>query len=39
MKSLIRLLKERKIPMHQMMRDEALKAFEMWNKKEDKVKY
>ena len=32
-------IKERKIPMHQMMRDEALKAFEMWNKKEDKVKY
>jgi len=32
-------IKERKIPMHQMMRKEALKAFEMWNKKEDKVKY
>ena len=31
--------KERKIPMHQMMRDEALKAFELWDKKEDKVKY
>ena len=30
---------ERKIPMHQMMREEALKAFEMWDKKEDKVKY
>ena len=30
---------ERKIPMHQMMRDEALKAFELWDKKEDKVKY
>ena len=32
-------IKERKIPMHQIMRDEALKAFEMWDKKEDKVKY
>ena len=32
-------IKERKIPMHQMMRDEALKAFEMWNKKIDKIKY
>ena len=30
---------ERKIPMTQMMRDEALKAFELWNKKTDKVKY
>ena len=32
-------IRERKIPMHQMMRDEALKAFELWDKKEDKVKY
>ena len=32
-------IKERKIPMHQMMRDEALKAFELWEQKEDKVKY
>ncbi|HIF61871.1 MAG TPA: nucleoside deaminase [Candidatus Pelagibacter sp.] len=32
-------IKERKIPMFQMMRDEALKAFELWDKKEDKVKY
>tara|TARA_B110000263_G_scaffold223383_1_gene213086 strand:+ start:402 stop:866 length:465 start_codon:yes stop_codon:yes gene_type:complete len=32
-------IKNRKIPMHQMMRDEALKAFDLWNKKEDKVKY
>jgi len=32
-------IKERKIPMHQIMRDEALKAFELWDKKEDKVKY
>ena len=30
---------QRKIPMIQMMRDEALKAFELWNKKLDKVKY
>ena len=32
-------IKKRKIPMIQMMRDEALKAFELWNKKTDKVKY
>jgi len=32
-------IKERKIPMHQMMREKALKAFELWDKKEDKVKY
>jgi len=25
--------------MVQMMRDEALKAFELWDKKTDKVKY
>ena len=31
--------KKRKIPMIQMMRDEALKAFELWVKKTDKVKY
>ena len=30
---------ERKIPMAQMMRDEALKAFKLWDKKTDKVKY
>ena len=30
---------KRKIPMVQMMRDEALKAFELWDKKKDKVKY
>ena len=30
---------ERKIPMTQMMRDEALKAFELWDTKKDKVKY
>ena len=32
-------IKERKIPMYQMMRHEALKAFELWDKKIDKVKY
>jgi guanine deaminase len=32
-------IKDRKITMHQMMRDEALKAFDLWDKKEDKVKY
>ena len=30
---------KRKIPMIQMMRNEALKAFELWDKKVDKVKY
>ena len=30
---------KRKIPMVQMMRSEALKAFELWDKKKDKVKY
>ena len=32
-------IKDRKIPMHQMMREEAIKAFELWDKKIDKVKY
>ena len=36
---LTKSIKEQKIPMHQMMRDEALKAFEIWDKKTDKVKY
>ena len=30
---------ERKIPMIQIMRNEALKAFELWDRKTDKVKY
>ena len=30
---------ERKISMTQMMRQEALKAFELWDKKADKIKY
>ena len=36
---LLKNVKKRKIPMVQMMRDEALKAFELWDKKKDKVKY
>ena len=32
-------INKRKIPMTQMMRNEALKAFELWDKKTDKVKY
>ena len=32
-------ISERKIPMIQIMRDEALKAFELWDKKGDKIKY
>ena len=36
---LSKTIKERIIPMNQMMRDEALKAFDLWDKKEDKVKY
>ena len=32
-------IKDRKISMHQMMREEAIKAFELWDKKTDKVKY
>ena len=32
-------VKERKIQMTQLMRNEALKAFELWDKKTDKVKY
>ena len=30
---------ERKIPMIQIMRQEGLKAFEIWDKKTDKIKY
>ena len=36
---LMKNIKERKIPMYQMMKEEALKAFELWDKKKDKVKY
>ena len=30
---------DRKIPIKQMLREEALKTFELWGKKTDKVKY
>ena len=30
---------DRKIPIKQMMRDEALKAFDLWDKKIDKIEY
>jgi len=36
---LLKNVKIRKIPMAQTMREEALKAFELWDKKVDKVKY
>jgi tRNA(Arg) A34 adenosine deaminase TadA len=32
-------IKERRIPMIQIMRNEALTAFNLWSKKKDKVKY
>ena len=32
-------MKDRKIPIKQMLRDEALKAFEIWDKKKDKIEY
>ena len=32
-------INDRKIKMTQMLRDDALKAFEIWNKKTDKIKY
>ena len=32
-------INKRKIPMIQMMKNKALKAFELWDKKKDKVKY
>jgi len=35
----IKSIEKRKIPMVQIMRDEALKIFELWDKKTDKVKY
>jgi len=30
---------DRKIPIKQMLRDEALKAFDIWDKKADKIEY
>ena len=32
-------INSRKIKMYQMHRDEALEAFKIWEKKEDKIKY
>ena len=32
-------IEDRKIPIKQMLRDEALKAFEIWGKKTDKIEY
>ena len=32
-------INQRKIPMFQMMRNEALKSFELWDKKKNKIKY
>ena len=32
-------LEKRKIPMNQMLRDEALSAFKLWENKEDKIEY
>ena len=32
-------IEDRKIPIKQMLRDEALKAFELWNQKTDKIEY
>ena len=36
---LLKNVKKRKISMVQMMRDEALKAFDLWDKKIDKIEY
>ena len=32
-------ISDRKINMTQMLREDALKAFEIWSKKTDKIKY
>ena len=32
-------IEDRKIPIKQILRDEAIKAFELWNKKIDKIEY
>jgi len=32
-------MEDRKIPIKQLLRDEALKAFEIWDKKKDKIEY
>ena len=36
---LLKVVKKRKIPMVQIMRDEALKAFKLWDKKKDTIQY
>jgi tRNA(Arg) A34 adenosine deaminase TadA len=36
---IMKKIDERKIQMKQMLRDEALKAFKIWNEKVDKIKY
>ena len=38
-KELQKTNEEKKIQMVQMMREEGLKAFEIWDKKVDKIKY
>jgi len=38
-KELQKNIDKRKIPMIQIMRSEALEAFELWDKKKDKIKY
>ena len=32
-------IEDRRIPIKQMLREEALKAFDIWDKKTDKVEY
>ena len=32
-------IEDRKIPIKQILRDEAIKGFELWNKKTDKIEY
>ena len=36
---IMKKIEQRKIPMRQQLRDKALEAFELWDKKTDKVKY
>ena len=38
-KKLQKMDEEKKIKMTQIMREEGLKAFEIWDKKTDKIKY
>tara|TARA_B100000029_G_scaffold431129_1_gene442551 strand:- start:109 stop:234 length:126 start_codon:yes stop_codon:yes gene_type:complete len=32
-------IEDRKIPIKQILREEALKAFDIWDKKTDKIEY